>query len=45
MVAGIRPYPDDYVYVVTQKHVDEDIPDPGEINGKLPEAIRKLLLY
>ncbi|MDM8538767.1 protein kinase, partial [Desulfobacterales bacterium HSG17] len=44
MVTGQRPYPEADLMNILDMHINRDIPDPGEIEPQLPEALRQFIL-
>lgn len=44
MVTGVKPYPDEDIKVVMDKHVHNDIPDPAETVPNLPQELRRFIL-
>lgn len=44
MLTGVRPFPEDDLPALVDKHLTQDIPDPGEIVPDLPEELRTFVL-
>jgi len=44
MVTGKRPFPEDDLIALEEMHLNEDIPDPGDIVSDLPVGLRRFIL-
>ncbi len=44
MAVGKRPFPEDNFGALMQMHVDEEIPDPGELVGDIPPQLRQFII-
>ncbi len=44
MITGQRPYPEDDLLKLEDLHVEQDIPDPWEIDPDIPEELRNFIL-
>ncbi len=44
MITGQRPYPEDDLIKLEDLHVEEDIPDPWEIDPDIPEELHDFIL-
>jgi serine/threonine protein kinase len=44
MLTGTRPFPEDDIQALMQMHLNEDIPDPGNLVNNLPDGLREFIL-
>jgi serine/threonine protein kinase len=44
ILIGRRPYPEEDLLKLMNLHVDQDIPDPWEINPEIPEELREFIV-
>ncbi len=44
MVSGQRPYPEEDLIRLEDLHVEEDIPDPRDLDPDIPEGLRQFIL-
>jgi serine/threonine protein kinase len=44
MLTGRRPFPEDDIQALMQMHLNQDIPDPGNLVSNLPDGLRAFIL-